>query len=67
MWYKYVYIEELLGSVPGTRQVFERSMKRVPDDKAWQAYIKMEERYQEHRVITNYDGQIAARPEPMAW
>ncbi|KAG1725862.1 hypothetical protein EDB19DRAFT_1946632, partial [Suillus lakei] len=44
LWYKYVYLEELLQNVPGARQVFERWMQWEPDDKAWQAYIKMEER-----------------------
>ena len=44
LWYKYVYLEELLQNVPGARQVFERWMKWEPDDKAWQAYIKLEVR-----------------------
>jgi crooked neck len=39
LWYKYVYLEELLQNVPGARQVFERWMKWEPDDKAWQAYV----------------------------
>ncbi|KAG8741362.1 Crooked neck-like protein 1, partial [Ceratobasidium sp. 414] len=43
LWYKYVYLEELLQNVPGARQVFERWMAWEPDDKAWQAYIKLEE------------------------
>ncbi|KAH8112448.1 hypothetical protein DFH11DRAFT_1728623 [Phellopilus nigrolimitatus] len=40
LWYKYVYVEELLGNVPGARQVFERWMQWEPEDKVWQAYIK---------------------------
>ena len=42
LWYKYTYLEELLQNIPGARQVFERWMKWEPDDKAWQAYIKLE-------------------------
>jgi crooked neck len=41
IWYKYVFLEELLGNVPGARQVFERWMSWEPDEKAWSAYIKV--------------------------
>lgn len=68
LWYKYVYLEELLQNVPGARQVFERWMKWEPDDKAWQAYIKMEERYNElDRASAIYERWIAVRPEPRVW
>ena len=68
LWYKYVYLEELLQNVPGARQVFERWMQWEPDDKAWQAYIKLEERYQElDRASTIYERWIAVRPEPRVW
>lgn len=68
LWYKYVYLEELLGNVAGARQVFERWMQWEPDDKAWQAYIKMEERYQElDRASAIYERWVAVRPEPRVW
>jgi tetratricopeptide (TPR) repeat protein len=68
LWYKYVYLEELLQNVPGARQVFERWMQWEPDDKAWQAYIKMEERYGElDRASAIYERWIAVRPEPRVW
>ena len=68
LWYKYVYLEELLQNVPGARQVFERWMKWEPDDKAWQAYIKMEERYNElDRASAIYERWVAVRPEPRVW
>lgn len=68
LWYKYVYLEELLQNVPGARQVFERWVQWEPDDKAWQAYIKLEERYQElDRASAIYERWIAIRPEPRAW
>ena len=68
LWYKYVYLEELLQNVPGARQVFERWMKWEPDDKAWQAYIKLEERYGElDRASAIYERWVAVRPEPRVW
>lgn len=68
LWYKYVYLEELLGNVAGARQVFERWMQWEPDDKAWQAYIKMEERYEElNRASNIYERWVAVRPEPRVW
>ncbi|KAH9918835.1 uncharacterized protein B0H18DRAFT_1122809 [Fomitopsis serialis] len=70
LWYnlKYVYLEELLQNVPGARQVFERWMQWEPDDKAWQAYIKMETRYGElDRASTIYERWIAVCPEPRNW
>lgn len=68
LWYKYVYLEELLQNVPGARQVFERWMQWEPDDKAWQAYIKLEERYNESdRASVIYERWIAVRPEPRVW
>ena len=68
LWYKYVYLEELLQNVPGARQVFERWMQWEPDDKAWQAYIKMESRYNEFdRASAIYERWIAVRPDPRVW
>lgn len=68
LWYKYVYLEELLQNVPGARQVFERWMQWEPEDKAWQAFIKLEERYQElDRASAIYERWVAVRPEPRVW
>lgn len=68
LWYKYVYLEELLQNVPGARQVFERWMQWEPDDKAWQAYIKLEVRYQEYdRASAIYERWVAVRPDPRVW
>lgn len=68
LWYKYVYLEELLQNVPGARQVFERWMKWQPEDKAWQAYIKMEERYSElDRASAIYERWVGVRPDPRVW
>jgi crooked neck len=68
LWYKYVYLEEILQNIPGARQVFERWMSWEPDDKAWQAYIQFEERYRElDRVGAVYDRWVAVRPQPRVW
>jgi crooked neck len=43
-------------------------MQWEPDDKAWQAYIKMEERYSEFdRASVLYERWIAVRPDPRVW
>ena len=46
-WYKYTYMEEILGNVAAARTVFERWMEWQPDEQAWFSYIKMELRYGE--------------------
>jgi hypothetical protein len=40
LWYKYIHMEEMLGNVPGARQIFERWMQWEPDHHGWMAYIK---------------------------
>jgi crooked neck len=68
LWYKYVYLEELLQNIAGARQVFERWMAWEPVDKAWQAYIKLESRYNEFdRASAIYERWVAVRPEPRVW
>lgn len=48
--------------------MFERWMAWEPDDKAWQAYIKMELRYEEFdRASAVYERWVAVRPEPRVW
>lgn len=63
-----MYLEELLLNIPGARQIFERWMQWEPNDKAWQSYIKLEERYNElERASTIYERWIACRPLPKNW
>lgn len=38
-WYKYAYMEELIGFYPKARQIFERWMEWKPPEKAWLAYF----------------------------
>ena len=44
LWYKYVYVEEMVQDVPKCRAVFERWMKWHPDDNAWLAFARFEMR-----------------------
>ena len=68
VWYKYVYLEELLGNIAGARQVFERWMAWEPDEKAWSAYIKLELRYSEFdRASAIWERLVACHPEPKLW
>jgi crooked neck len=68
LWYKYVYLEELLLNIPGARQIFERWMQWEPNDKAWQSYIKLEERYNElDRASAIYERFIGCKPVPKNW
>lgn len=40
-------MEEMLGNVPGARQIFERWMAFEPDHHGWMAYIKVKLSYQQ--------------------
>lgn len=63
-----MYLEELLLNIPGARQIFERWMQWEPNDKAWQSYIKLEERYNElDRASSIYERWIGCRPLPKNW
>ena len=68
LWYKYVYMEETLGNIPGTRQVFERWMSWEPDEAAWGAYLKLEKRYGEFgRAREIFQRFTMVHPEPRNW
>uniref|UniRef100_A0A8H7TNM9 Pre-mRNA-splicing factor Syf1/CRNKL1-like C-terminal HAT-repeats domain-containing protein n=1 Tax=Bionectria ochroleuca TaxID=29856 RepID=A0A8H7TNM9_BIOOC len=68
LWYKYVYMEEMLGNIAGTRQVFDRWMQWQPDEAAWSAYIKLEKRYGEYeRAREIFRNFTMVHPEPRNW
>ena len=68
LWYQYLYVMEMLGDIPGTRQVFDRWMKWEPDDQAWNAYIKLEKRYGEFdRAREIFRAFTMVHPEPRTW
>lgn len=55
-------------NIAGARQIFERWMQWEPNDKAWQSYIKLEERYNElDRASQIYERWIGCRPIPKNW
>lgn len=59
---------EMLGDIPGTRQVFDRWMKWEPDEDAWNAYIKLEKRYGEYeRARQIFAAYTQVHPEPRTW
>lgn len=52
-------MEEMLGNVAGSRQVFERWMEWQPEEQAWHSYINFELRYKEvDRARTIYERYI---------
>ncbi|KAH7626469.1 hypothetical protein B0T09DRAFT_292512 [Sordaria sp. MPI-SDFR-AT-0083] len=68
LWYQYLYVMEMLGDIPGTRQVFDRWMKWHPDEQAWSAYIRLEKRYGEFdRAREIFRAFTAVHPEPRTW
>ena len=68
LWYRYVSMEQILGNIPGARQVFERWMSWEPDEAAWQAYIKLEIRYGEYdRARALFERFTVVHPEPRNW
>ncbi|KAF2667512.1 pre-mRNA-splicing factor clf1 [Microthyrium microscopicum] len=68
LWWKYLHTLELLGDVPGTREVFERWMKWEPDPAAWSAFVKFETRYQEwDRARSIFERFTMVHPETTNW
>ena len=43
-WFKYVYMEEMVGNLQGARVIFDRWMDWEPDDHAWTSYVRLEMR-----------------------
>jgi crooked neck len=61
-------MEETLGNIPGTRQVFERWMSWEPDEAAWSSYIKLEKRYGEfQRARDIFQRFTMVHPEARNW
>ncbi|KAK3394558.1 hypothetical protein B0H63DRAFT_461268 [Podospora didyma] len=68
LWYQYLYVMEMLGDIPGTRQVFDRWMQWHPDEQAWSAYIRLEKRYGEFdRAREIFRAFTTVHPEPRTW
>uniref|UniRef100_A0A673HY91 Pre-mRNA-splicing factor Syf1/CRNKL1-like C-terminal HAT-repeats domain-containing protein n=1 Tax=Sinocyclocheilus rhinocerous TaxID=307959 RepID=A0A673HY91_9TELE len=63
-WYKYTYMEEMLGNIVGCRQVFERWMEWEPEEQAWHSYINFELRYKE---VDKSRTLVMVHPEVKNW
>ena len=57
-WYKYAYMEEILGQYTKARAIFEKWMSWRPKEKAWMSYLKFEQRMKDsencRRIMYNY-------------
>lgn len=61
-------MEEMLGNVSGSRQVFERWTEWEPEEQAWLTYIKFELRYKElERARSVYQRFIHCHPDVKNW
>lgn len=68
LWYKYIHMEEMLGNLPGARQIFKRWMEWQPDTNGWLSYIKFELRYGEVEEARNvYEEFVQCHPKVEAW
>ncbi|KAF5189338.1 Pre-mrna-splicing factor clf1, partial [Thalictrum thalictroides] len=64
LWYKFIHMEEILGNIPGARQIFERWMSHSPDRQGWLSYIKFELRYKEiERARHIFDRFVQSHPQ----
>ncbi len=43
-WYKYSYMEEMIGQYQKSREIFQKWITWKPEEKAYLAYAKFEER-----------------------
>ncbi|KAL6056271.1 Crooked neck-like protein 1, variant 2 [Balamuthia mandrillaris] len=67
-WYKYIYMEDVLGNYAGARQLFERWMEWEPDEQAWNSYIKFELRNGEvERARQIYQRFVESHPNVRTW
>lgn len=53
LWYKYAYMEEMVGDVEKCREVFERWMGWYPDEGAWLSYARFEVRCAKDEATKN--------------
>jgi crooked neck len=68
LWYKFVYMEEVLGNVAGVRSLFERWTEWEPEEHVWFSFIKFELRYHEFdRARSVYERFVVIHPEPRHW
>lgn len=67
-WYKFAYMEEMLGNLDGAREIFDRWMKWEPEDTVWHSYIKFEQRYKQwDRIRLIYARLLPIHPSISNW
>lgn len=44
-WYKYCHMEEMLGEIEKTRNIYEDWMNWEPNENAWDSYLSFEQRH----------------------
>ena len=58
----------MLGNVAGTRQIFDRWLKWEPAEEVWNAYIRLEKRYNEYeRARDIFRSYTIVHPFPRTW
>ena len=67
-WYKFAYMEEMLGNLEGSREVFDRWMKWEPEETVWYSFIKFEQRYKQWDNIRHiYARLLSIHPSVGNW
>lgn len=67
-WFKYTYMEELVGAIEQARVVFERWMRWEPGDNPWCSYAKFELRQGEISNARNiYERYVRCHPTARAY
>lgn len=67
-WYKFAYMEEMLGNLEGAREVFDRWMKWEPEETVWYSFIKFEQRYKQwDRIRHIYARLLSIHPSVSNW
>ncbi|KAK6271516.1 hypothetical protein POUND7_008614 [Theobroma cacao] len=68
LWHKYIHMEEMLGNIGRARQIFERWMSWMPNQRVWLSYIDFELRCNEVvYACLIYERFIECHPKVGAW
>mmetsp|Transcript_13633 Transcript_13633/g.41472 ORF Transcript_13633/g.41472 Transcript_13633/m.41472 type:complete len:576 (+) Transcript_13633:416-2143(+) len=67
-WFKYIYMEEMVGNIAGARAIFDRWTEWEPDDAAWSSYVRLELRANApERARKVFQRYVACHNLPRAW
>ncbi|KAG7714846.1 hypothetical protein KL949_002490 [Ogataea haglerorum] len=68
LWYQYVTVEESVGDVVGTRQIFENWLQWKPGPEVWEHYIRFETRYNEfENARLLFEKFVVMHPSSATW